>query len=86
MTFVRSAAIVGDSDRMGRCSNRSRRFATKDAGTDVWPRCVPPVFVVMCNAAEAVKASYRRFVANQIRKAFPFDAVPVIVHFRGRAA
>ncbi len=43
----------------------------------------PPVFVVMCNAGEAVKASYRRFVANQIRKAFDFEAVSVIVHFRG---
>ena len=46
----------------------------------------PPVFVVMCNAPEAVKTSYRRFVANQIRKSFDFDYVPVIVHFRGRAA
>ena len=45
----------------------------------------PPVFVVMCNAAEAVKESYRRFVANQIRKVFDFEAVPVIVHFRGRS-
>jgi len=44
----------------------------------------PPVFVVMCNAPEAVKGSYRRFVANQIRKTFAFDYVPVIVHFRGR--
>ncbi|HEX4336770.1 MAG TPA: ribosome biogenesis GTPase Der [Polyangiaceae bacterium] len=44
----------------------------------------PPVFVVMCNAPEAVKASYQRFVANQIRKFFGFDYVPVLVHFRGR--
>ena len=44
----------------------------------------PPVFVVMCNAAEAVKESYRRFVANQIRKTFAFESVPVIVHFRGK--
>lgn len=44
----------------------------------------PPVFVVMCNAPESVKASYRRFVANQIRKEFAFESVPVIVHFRGR--
>lgn len=44
----------------------------------------PPVFVVMCNTPEAVKTSYRRFVANQIRKEFAFEAVPVIVHFRGR--
>ncbi len=45
----------------------------------------PPVFVVMCNTPDAVKPSYRRFVANQIRKAFAFDAVSVIVHFRGRS-
>lgn len=44
----------------------------------------PPVFVVMCNAPEAVKNSYRRFVGNQIRKEFGFEFVPVIVHFRGR--
>jgi GTP-binding protein len=44
----------------------------------------PPVFVVMCNAPEAVKTSYQRFVANQIRKSFDFDYVPVIIHFRGR--
>lgn len=44
----------------------------------------PPVFIVMCNAPEAVKTSYRRFVANQIRSHFGFTSVPVIVHFRGR--
>jgi len=45
----------------------------------------PPVFVVMCNAPEAVKASYRRFVANQVRTTFGFEAVPVIIHFRPRS-
>jgi GTP-binding protein len=45
----------------------------------------PPVFVVMCNAPEAVKASYRRFVANQVRTNFGFDSVPVIIHFRARS-
>lgn len=45
----------------------------------------PPVFVVMCNTPEAVKPSYRRFVANQVRTTFGFEAVPVIVHFRGRS-
>lgn len=44
----------------------------------------PPVFVVMCNTPEAVKASYRRFVTNQIRKTFDFHSVPVLVHFRGK--
>jgi GTP-binding protein len=45
----------------------------------------PPVFIIMCNHPEAVKVSYRRFVANQIRAAFDFTAVPVIVHFRARS-
>jgi GTP-binding protein len=45
----------------------------------------PPVFVVMCNAPEAVKASYRRFVANRIRSTFGFEAVPVVIHFRSRS-
>jgi GTP-binding protein len=45
----------------------------------------PPVFVVMCSHPEAVKASYRRFVSNQIRVVFGFEAVPVIVHFRSRS-
>jgi GTP-binding protein len=44
----------------------------------------PPVFIIMCNAPEAVKDSYKRFVANQIRKEFDFDSIPVIIHFRGR--
>jgi GTPase len=42
----------------------------------------PPVFVVMCSSPGHVRVSYRRFVANQLRKSFGFEAVPLIVHFR----
>ena len=36
------------------------------------------------SAGVLVKTSYRRFVANQVRKEFGLELVPVIVHFRGR--
>jgi GTP-binding protein len=45
----------------------------------------PPVFVVMCNTPEAVKESYRRFVANRVRSTFGFESVPVVIHFRRRS-
>jgi GTP-binding protein len=47
-------------------------------------RSSPPTFVVMCSAAAFFKPSYRRYVSNQIRAAFGFEAVPLVVHFRER--
>ncbi len=44
----------------------------------------PPVFVVKCSSPEAIQDSYRRFVASQIREAFGFTSVPLIVHWRPR--
>jgi GTP-binding protein len=44
----------------------------------------PPVFVVMCSAAEEIKDSYRRFVTNQLRKTFGFESVPLVVRYRNR--
>jgi len=44
----------------------------------------PPVFVVMCSAAEEIKDSYRRFVSNQLRKTFGFESVPLVVRYRNR--
>jgi GTP-binding protein len=44
----------------------------------------PPVFVIMCNAAEEIKDSYRRFVTNQLRKTFGFESVPLVVRYRNR--
>jgi GTP-binding protein len=44
----------------------------------------PPVFVVMCSSAEDLKDSYRRFVSNQLRKAFGFESVPLVVRYRNR--
>ena len=44
----------------------------------------PPRFVAMCNTPEYITEAYKRFVANQIRKAFDFRAVPITVDYRAR--
>lgn len=44
----------------------------------------PPVFVAITDAPANIKASYRRFVVNQIRKEFGFGSVPVQVRYRLR--
>lgn len=42
----------------------------------------PPVFVAVSNAPANLTASYRRFVVNQLRKEFGFEAVPIVVRYR----
>jgi GTP-binding protein len=42
----------------------------------------PPTFVAMCSGAVNIKASYQRFITNQIRKVFNFEGVPIQVHYR----
>lgn len=42
----------------------------------------PPTFVAISNAPDQVATSYRRYVSNQIRKAFGFESVPLVVHYR----
>jgi GTP-binding protein len=44
----------------------------------------PPTFIAMSNAPEHIKPSYTRYIANQIRKAFGFEGVPLNIRFRGR--
>lgn len=44
----------------------------------------PPLFVAWASFPESIKASYQRFVENQIRKAFGFQSVPVHVTYRKR--
>ncbi|HMJ09979.1 MAG TPA: ribosome biogenesis GTPase Der [Polyangiaceae bacterium] len=44
----------------------------------------PPVFVAMSSAPANIPDSYKRFVANQIRDAFGFEGVPVLVRYRQR--
>lgn len=42
----------------------------------------PPTFVAISNAPDSVAESYRKYVSNQIRKAFAFESVPIVVHYR----
>lgn len=44
----------------------------------------PPTFVAISNAPDHVAVSYRRYVSNQIRKAFGFESVPLVVHYRAK--
>ncbi len=44
----------------------------------------PPMFVGISNAPDYITEGYKRYVANQIRKNFGFDATPLIVKFRDR--
>jgi len=48
-------------------------------------RVAPPVFVAMCSSPLHIAESYKRFVANQIRKSFGFTSVPVVVEYRARS-
>ncbi|MDB4941906.1 MAG: GTP-binding protein EngA [Labilithrix sp.] len=44
----------------------------------------PPVFVILASAPDNVHFSYQRFVANQLRKAFGFEGVPIRIVYRER--
>lgn len=44
----------------------------------------PPVFVVISSSPDSVHFSYQRFVANQIRKHFGFEGVPLRVVYRDK--
>ncbi len=42
----------------------------------------PPLFVIMTSAPDSIHFSYQRFVANQLRKHFGFDGVPIRIVYR----
>ena len=44
----------------------------------------PPTFVIITNAPDAIHFSYRRFVINQLRKAFGFEGVPLRVFYKAK--
>jgi GTP-binding protein len=44
----------------------------------------PPTFVVSTNAPDDVGHSYRRFLINQFRKAYGFEATPIRIIMRAR--
>ncbi|GAC1359268.1 MAG: ribosome biogenesis GTPase Der [Herpetosiphon sp.] len=44
----------------------------------------PPVFLIFTNAPEEVHFSYKRFLENRFRAAFPFMGTPILLVFKGR--
>ncbi len=44
----------------------------------------PPLFVAVTNAPEHIAPSYQRYVTNQLRKAFGFESVPLVVKYRDK--
>ncbi len=44
----------------------------------------PPIFTAMTSAPANIDKSYKRFVINQLRKSFGFEAVPIVVHYRNK--
>ena len=44
----------------------------------------PPVFVVQASDPDKIHFSYQRYAQNQIRKAFGFEGVPIVVHYKRR--
>ncbi|MEZ4702312.1 MAG: ribosome biogenesis GTPase Der [Rhodothermales bacterium] len=45
----------------------------------------PPVFTFFCNFPQGIAESYRRYLENQLRKAFPLEGVPVTIHFKAKS-
>ncbi|MFM7838409.1 MAG: ribosome biogenesis GTPase Der, partial [Chitinophagaceae bacterium] len=41
-----------------------------------------PSFAFFCNFPDEVKAPYKQYLENQLRKHFPFNGVPVRLFFR----
>ena len=41
-----------------------------------------PAFAFFCNHPKHVKANYKNFLENQLRKEFNFSGVPIAIYFR----
>ena len=48
-------------------------------------RTDPPIIAFFCNHPQGVKESYRRYLENQLRKAFGFVGVPLTLRFRSKS-
>ena len=42
----------------------------------------PPVISFFCNYPQGIKESYKRYLENQLRKAFKFEGVPLTLNFK----
>ncbi|MCK8827598.1 ribosome biogenesis GTPase Der [Natroniella acetigena] len=49
------------------------------------PRVKPPTFVMFVNDPELINFSYRRYLKNQLRKAFGFEGTPIKIIVRERS-
>ncbi len=45
----------------------------------------PPVFAFFCNYPHGVRESYRRYLENELRKAFDFEGIPLTIVFRAKS-
>ncbi len=45
----------------------------------------PPVFAFFCNYPKGVHESYRRYLENELRKAFDFEGIPLTLAFRAKS-
>jgi GTP-binding protein len=48
-------------------------------------KAAPPTFMVSTNFPADVHFSYRRYVVNQLRKAFGFEGSPIVVHYKHKS-
>lgn len=47
-------------------------------------RCAPPTLVVMCNVADEIHDSYKRYLEKRLREALDFGTAPMRLMFRGK--
>jgi len=62
--------------------NRSNKRVKFYFATQV--RSCPPTIVVMCNVAEEIAESYKRYMQRQFQEALGFTEVPIRLAFRGK--
>ena len=45
----------------------------------------PPTFVVMCNVADEIQESYKRYLTNRFRERLGFEDIPIRIFFRNKS-
>ncbi len=49
-------------------------------------RVSPPTFIISCNQPAGVPETYKRYIENRLREAYPFTGTPVRIEFTKRGA
>ena len=65
----------------GAVSPRHRCHRSGQPKQDTQAETAPPLFVVIASDPAAIHISYRRYLVNQLRKAFGLEGVPVRVKY-----